>query len=61
MWRDVVPNTIARYHPMNSLSSAPRGVFRQEGVDPGRITPGTKRPLFVEVPLGVLAGEEQGE
>ena len=38
-----------------------RSVFRQEGVDPGRITPGTKRPLFVEVPLGVLAGEEQGE
>lgn len=34
-----------------------RSVFRQEGVDPGRITPGTRRPLFVEVPLGVLAGE----
>ncbi|MDD8013599.1 MAG: 2Fe-2S iron-sulfur cluster-binding protein [Acidobacteriota bacterium] len=41
-----------------------RSVFRQEGIDPGRITPGTKRPLFVEVPLGTLAGtgsESQGE
>ena len=33
-----------------------RSIFRQEGVDPGRIVPGTKRPLFVEVPLGTLAG-----
>jgi sarcosine oxidase subunit alpha len=35
-----------------------RSIFRQEGVDPGRIVPGTKRPLFVEVPLGTLAGEQ---
>jgi sarcosine oxidase subunit alpha len=33
-----------------------RSIFRQEGVDPGAIVPGTKRPLFVEVPLGTLAG-----
>ena len=33
-----------------------RSIFRQEGVDPGKIVPGTKRPLFVEVPLGTLAG-----
>ena len=33
-----------------------RSIFRQEGIDPGRITPGTQRPLFVEVPLGTLAG-----
>lgn len=33
-----------------------RSIFRQEGVDPGRIVPGTRRPLFVEVPLGTLAG-----
>ncbi|HEX7502594.1 MAG TPA: FAD-dependent oxidoreductase, partial [Acidobacteriota bacterium] len=33
-----------------------RSIFRQEGVEPGRIVPGTKRPLFVEVPLGTLAG-----
>ncbi len=41
-----------------------RSVFRQEGIDPGRIVPGTKRPLFVEVPLGTLAGsngEGRGE
>jgi thioredoxin reductase/Fe-S-cluster-containing hydrogenase component 2/bacterioferritin-associated ferredoxin len=38
-----------------------RSVFRQEGIDPGRIVPGTKRPLFVEVPLGTLAGSKEGE
>ncbi len=41
-----------------------RSIFRQEGIDSGRITPGTKRPLFVEVPLGTLAGsggEGKGE
>ena len=30
-------------------------IFRQEGVDPGEITPNTLRPLFVEVPFGVFA------
>ena len=34
-----------------------RSIFRQEGIDTGKIVPGTKRPLFVEVPLGTLAGE----
>jgi len=38
-----------------------RSVFRQEGIDPGRIVPGTKRPLFVEVPIGTLAGSGEGE
>ncbi len=33
-----------------------RSIFRQEGVDPGKIVPGTRRPLFIEVPLGTLAG-----
>ncbi len=36
-------------------------IFRQEGVEPGDVTPNTLRPLFVEVPLGVFArggGEE---
>jgi thioredoxin reductase/Fe-S-cluster-containing hydrogenase component 2 len=33
-----------------------RSIFRQEGVEPVRIVTGTKRPLFVEVPLGTLAG-----
>ncbi len=36
-------------------------IFRQEGVEPERIVPGTKRPLFIEVPLGTLAGAKQGE
>ena len=28
---------------------------------PDRIVPNTRRPLFVEVPLGTLAGMEKGE
>jgi hypothetical protein len=31
-------------------------IFRAEGVDPGKTTPNTRRPLFVEVPFGVFAG-----
>ena len=38
-----------------------RMVFRQEGISPDRIVPNTRRPLFVEVPLGTLAGMEKGE
>jgi sarcosine oxidase subunit alpha len=30
-------------------------IFRQEGVEPGDITPNTLRPLFVEIPFGVFA------
>ena len=37
-----------------------RSIFRQEGVVPGKITR-AKRPLFVEVPLGTLAGAGKGE
>ncbi len=29
-------------------------LFRQEGVDPGDVSPNTLRPLFVEVPLGIF-------
>ncbi len=29
-------------------------LYRQEGVDPGEVTPNTLRPLFVEVPFGVF-------
>lgn len=36
-------------------------IFREEGVPPGEITPNTLRPLFVEVPLGVLSGLKGGE
>ncbi|MHA1992328.1 MAG: (2Fe-2S)-binding protein, partial [Candidatus Hodarchaeales archaeon] len=31
-------------------------IFKEEGISIGKITPGTKRPLFVEVPLGIFAG-----
>ena len=32
-----------------------RGVFREEGIDPGEVTPATWRPLDREVPLAVFA------
>ncbi|MBY9015116.1 MAG: FAD-dependent oxidoreductase [Candidatus Lokiarchaeota archaeon] len=31
-------------------------IFREEGITQENIIPGTKRPLFVEVPMGVFAG-----
>ena len=33
-------------------------IFREEGIPIGDITPGTKRPLFIEVPMGLFAGVE---
>lgn len=30
-------------------------IFREEGISLDEITPGTKRPLFIEVPLGIFA------
>ena len=33
-------------------------LFREEGVAPDQVTPGVRRPPFVEVPLGVFAGAE---
>jgi len=36
-------------------------VFREEGIPPQTITPNTKRPVFVEIPLGILAGQEGAE
>ncbi|MFX1281040.1 MAG: FAD-dependent oxidoreductase [Promethearchaeota archaeon] len=30
-------------------------IFREEGISTNSITPGTKRPLFIEVPLGIFA------
>ena len=30
-------------------------IFREEGISIERITPGTKRPLFIEVPMGIFA------
>jgi sarcosine oxidase subunit alpha len=38
-----------------------KSVFRQEGIPLERVTMNTKRPVFVEVPLGILAGVGQGE
>ncbi|NVM19470.1 MAG: FAD-dependent oxidoreductase [Candidatus Lokiarchaeota archaeon] len=31
-------------------------IFREEGIEQEKIIPGTKRPLFVEVPMGAFAG-----
>ena len=31
-----------------------RGLLREEGISPEKVVPGTVRPLFVEVPLGVF-------
>jgi ferredoxin len=35
-------------------------LFREEGIAPAEVTEGVKRPLFVEVPLGILAGMTGG-
>lgn len=37
-----------------------RQIFREEGVLPAEVTGFTRRPLFVEVPLGVFAGIQCG-
>lgn len=36
-------------------------VFRQEGINLEDIEPNTRRPLYVEVPLGAFAGEDGGD
>lgn len=35
-------------------------IFQEEGVDLGEVTDRVDRPLFVEVPMGVLAGVQEG-
>jgi len=40
----------------NTCSELVMRIFREEGVAPEEITPGTVRPLVAEVPAGVLAG-----
>jgi ferredoxin len=35
-------------------------IFREEGIPEAEIVPATRRPLFIEVPLGVFAGIEPG-
>jgi bacterioferritin-associated ferredoxin len=37
-----------------------KSVLRQEGVPMERVTSNTRRPLFIEVPLGVFAGVDGG-
>jgi hypothetical protein len=37
-----------------------RRIFQEEGVDLGEVTDRTDRPLFIEVPLGILAGMREG-
>ncbi len=36
-------------------------IFREEGISIERITPGTKRPLFIEVPMGIFAKVDDKE
>jgi bacterioferritin-associated ferredoxin/ferredoxin len=35
-------------------------IFQEEGIDLGEVTDRVDRPLFVEVPLGILAGMREG-
>jgi hypothetical protein len=34
-------------------------IFKEEGVDLGQVTDRVDRPLFVEVPMGALAGQQK--
>jgi len=36
-------------------------IFQEEGIDPGTVTDRIDRPLFVEVPIGILAGARGGD
>ena len=36
-------------------------IFREEGIPPGEVTDLTRRPIFMEVPLGAFAGVATGE
>jgi NAD(P)H-nitrite reductase large subunit len=36
-------------------------LFEEEGIDLGEVTDRTDRPLYVEVPLGILAGVREGD
>lgn len=38
-----------------------KSVFRQEGIPLQQVTVNTRRPVFVEVPLGILAGVTEGD
>jgi len=36
-------------------------LFREEGIPPEKVTDSSKRPPFIEVPLGIFAGEKEGD
>ena len=36
-------------------------IFREEGISTDEIVPGTKRPLFIEVPMGIFAKAESNK
>jgi sarcosine oxidase, subunit alpha len=36
-------------------------IFKEEGIGANKVTDPSRRPLFVEVPLGVFAGEQEGK
>jgi sarcosine oxidase subunit alpha len=44
-----------------TCSAVIQRLFREEGIDGSDVTPYVKRPLFVEVPLGIFAGQAGGE
>ncbi len=64
-----MPNHVGLFRHGNALLPAsvkeaqlhPGGILREEGVPQAEVTPLTERPLFVEVPIGVLAGAEGGQ
>jgi hypothetical protein len=35
-------------------------IFQEEGIDLGTVTDRVDRPLFVEIPIGILAGADGG-
>jgi sarcosine oxidase subunit alpha len=65
------------YHDINEIKTVTRAcmgacgaktcatlihrLFREEGVPYTQITDPSKRPIFIEVPLGILAGEKSGD
>ncbi len=72
--RDVVKSGVRDMNQMKALNRAGMGacgsktcrtmimrIFQEEGVDMQKITDRIDRPLFVEVPLGVLANVDGGE
>ncbi|RJR34584.1 MAG: FAD-dependent oxidoreductase [Desulfobacteraceae bacterium] len=72
--REAIRNGVRDLNQLKALTRAGMGacgsktcrpmiwrLFKEEGIDPGEVTDRTDRPLFVEVPLGVLAGMRGSE